>query len=247
MFRPLSAAELLHAWEQGLAQTPAARALTLLDVACADLSRDALARMSIGQRDARLLALREALFGSRITGLTACPICSDQLELVFAVADILAAPSAAECAGTHTLAVADCEIQFRLPNSEDLLAIADVADIASARRALFTRCVVQAHRDDECMPIDQLSDEVVSVVAESMARLDPQADVQLALTCPVCANQWQAMFDIVSYLWTEINAWAMRLLREVHCLATAYGWREADILAMSAVRRHWYLEMIGRG
>jgi hypothetical protein len=55
------------------------------------------------------------------------------------------------------------------------------------------------------------------------------------------------MFDIVPYLWTEINAWAMRLLREIHSLATAYGWREADILAMSAVRRHWYLEMIGRG
>jgi uncharacterized protein (UPF0212 family) len=247
MFRPLSAAELLHAWEQGLAQAPARRALILLGAACPDLSRDALARMSIGQRDARLLALREALFGSQVTGLTACPVCGDQLELAFAVADILAAPSAAESADTHMLAAAGCEVQFRLLNSEDLLAIANAVDIASARRALFARCVVQAHRDDEYTPIDQLPDEVVSAVAESMALLDPQAEVQLTLTCPVCANQWQAAFDIVSYLWAEINAWAMCLLREVHSLARAYGWREADILAMSAIRRHWYLEMIGRG
>ena len=36
-----------------------------------------------------------------------------------------------------------------------------------------------------------------------------------------------------------------RLLRQVHTLAMAYGWREIDILSMSALRRQVYLEMLG--
>jgi hypothetical protein len=31
-------------------------------------------------------------------------------------------------------------------------------------------------------------------------------------------------------------------LNDVHLLATSYGWRESDILAMSAVRRQFYIE-----
>jgi hypothetical protein len=52
------------------------------------------------------------------------------------------------------------------------------------------------------------------------------------------------MFDIGAFLWEEIAAQARRLLREVHTLARAYGWREADILVMSAARRQAYLEMV---
>jgi hypothetical protein len=33
-------------------------------------------------------------------------------------------------------------------------------------------------------------------------------------------------------------------MREVHRLARVYGWREADILSMSASRRQFYLEMV---
>ncbi len=53
-------------------------------------------------------------------------------------------------------------------------------------------------------------------------------------------------FDIVSFLWNELNAWAIRTLREVHILASAYGWSETDILAMSPWRRQFYLEVLER-
>ena len=38
---------------------------------------------------------------------------------------------------------------------------------------------------------------------------------------------------------------ALRLLGHVHALARAYGWREADILAMSPARRQVYLDLAG--
>jgi hypothetical protein len=70
-------------------------------------------------------------------------------------------------------------------------------------------------------------------------------DVQLSLACPACKRQWETAFDIASFLWGEIHAWAQRVLREVATLARVYGWREADILSMSAGRRQAYLELIG--
>jgi hypothetical protein len=77
-----------------------------------------------------------------------------------------------------------------------------------------------------------------------MAELDPQADVQLALQCPSCSHPWHDPFDIATFFWGEINAWAVRILREVHMLAAAYGWSETDILAMNARRRQVYLDMV---
>ena len=47
-----------------------------------------------------------------------------------------------------------------------------------------------------------------------------------------------------SYLWHEVDAWALRLLRDVHRLARAYSWREADILALSPSRRQCYLDLL---
>jgi hypothetical protein len=65
----------------------------------------------------------------------------------------------------------------------------------------------------------------------------------LDLRCPTCGHSWHALFDIVAFFWAELASQAKRLLREVHTLARAYGWREADIVSMSARRRQLYLEM----
>jgi len=90
-----------------------------------------------------------------------------------------------------------------------------------------------------------LPDEVVNAVLAEMAQADPQADVQVALACPACRHHWSVAFDILAYLWSEIDDWAQRLLREIHALASGYGWSERDILALSARRRRTYLEMLG--
>ena len=75
-------------------------------------------------------------------------------------------------------------------------------------------------------------------------RADPQASVRLALTCPACAHGSERPFDVVAYLWIEVDAWARRTLAEVHALAAAYGWSEREILALSARRRQLYLELV---
>jgi hypothetical protein len=249
--RALSAAELLEVWEQGIDQTPVQRAMALLSPACPERSPDALARLSIGQRDADLLTLRERTFGSRLLSLATCPVCGKRLELTFDVADIQS-PSLSQGGGggeSHadplSLPVDGYGVQFRLPNSLDLEAVAGCGDASAVRQALLQRCLLSVRHGDGEVDGERLPAAVEEAVVEAMARADPQADVVLDLSCPACDHRWQAMFDIASFFWTELDAWARRTLREVHLLASAYGWREAEILALSPWRRQVYLEMVG--
>ncbi len=238
--RPLTASELLDIWERGQGQPAVQQALLLLAAACSDVSPEQLARMSIGQRDSLLLTLREWTFGSRLVSLASCPSCAERLELAFEVADIRTAATPSE---PLRLELEGYRLEFRLPNSLDLLVLAGQPDASTRRLSLLERCVLTAEHDaNPCAP-SALPTSVVTAVATAMAAADPQADVQLDLCCPACARQWQAPFDIVGFFWSEISAWAYRTLREVHALARAYGWREADILALSAWRRQCYLEM----
>lgn len=241
----MNASDMLNMWERGLTLHPVQRALRLLALADPETSLEQLQELPIGQRDTRLLALREVLFGPRLNCLTTCPKCSESLEITLDIAQLRSLPHASAAAKTHSIAVGGCEIQFRLPNSADMLVIADAPDTTQARRTLFEQCVQQATRDGAAITTTDLTEEIVSEVAARMAIIDPQADIQIMLACPACAERWSAAFDIVTYLWSEINAWALHLLREVHQLASAYSWHEADILALSPMRRQLYLEMIG--
>lgn len=250
--RALSATELLAVWERGLSQTPVERALALLGAACAGEPTEALARLSVGERDARLLTLREWTFGRQLTSLVSCPACGEQLELNLDADELHATPSSDAGAGAAlksveplTMTTAGYEVSFRLPNSLDLSAVADAAGVGDAAATLLERCLVEARRGDERCAAAALPPEVAAAVAARMGEADPQAELSFALKCPACGEDWQAPFDIESFFWAEIGAWARRILGEVHVLASSYGWREADILNMSARRRQFYLELIG--
>lgn len=246
--RPLTVPELLDVWERGLAQSQLERALALLAAAAgADDEPYALARLSIGQRDARLLALRELTFGPRLASVSACPACGERMEATFNVADLLLIAPEEEQSEAFELNVNGYEVRFRLPNSLDQaeLAACAVVDVADARDLLLRRCLSTALYEGEQQSADKLPPDVLEMVARRMGEADPQADVQLRMRCQLCAHDWQEAFDIASFFWTELDAWAKRILTETHTLARAYGWRESDILMMSATRRQFYLNLVG--
>jgi hypothetical protein len=101
--------------------------------------------------------------------------------------------------------------------------------------------VLQANPDGDS--VAELSDEAIADLAEHIGKCAPEAEVMLDFACPSCGHRWQGLFDIAAFFWREIRAQARRLLREVHLLASAYGWREADILVMSPRRRQAYMEL----
>lgn len=240
----LSASELLRLWERGLACQPTERAFALVCATSPDASPEVLAQMTIGKRDSLLLRLRERTFGSQLVSTASCPQCRERLEFNFTTAE-LAALRAGEMQERFSLQVAGYEVEFRLPNNLDLSVAAGHADVQKAERSLLERCLLAARAGGEEKSFDELPPEVLEAVGDEMGRRDEQADVQLSLDCPHCHHAWQLSFDIVSFFWSEIDAWAQRTLREVHALASAYGWSEAEILSMSAWRRQVYLGMVG--
>jgi len=225
--RALSATELLSVWELGCNQIPLQRALTMLTAGCPEASFDSLANLTIGQRDARLLALRELMFGSELSGVTDCPDCGEKIELRFDCSQILSTTEA-ESPNEVVVQTNGRSMRFRLPTSADLLAVETPGQ-------LLERCLLSSG--------NHLAEDLVPVVSDKMSSADPTAEIRLALNCPSCENKWAAPFDIVAFLWREISAAARRLLREVHELASAYGWTETEILGLSAARRRIYLEM----
>jgi hypothetical protein len=238
---PLSAQDILKVWEQGQAQHPVDRALSVLAAGMA-MSPEALATLSIGQRDAHLLTLRELTFGTMLKGFAECSRCRERLEYTLDTASIRV-PYLQEQT-EFELETAGFELRFRLPDSSDLVAITGCPDPSSARRLLVQRCVLTAHYKETSIVPGDLSDEVIARLAAHIEEADPQAEVRFALECPACGHHWQALFDIATFFWVEITVQAKRLLCEVHTLARTYNWRELDILAMSAFRRQCYLEMV---
>jgi len=241
--RALSADDIIRVWEAGCRQNSAERALTLLAVASPAESADELRHLSLGRRNAQLLELRRRLFGSALGAFSQCPGCGEPLEFDVPVEAIDQARLATDAA--FILATGGYAVRFRLLDSTDLAAAAAAASVDEARRVLVDRCVLDARRDDEAIAAADLPEPILRQLATRLAEHDPQAEALIQLACPACACEWHAPFDIASFCYTEISALARRLLREVHALARAYAWREADILAMSAQRRQYYLELLG--
>lgn len=242
--RTTNAASLLDAWDAGHTQHAQRWALTMLALAEPQASVEALAGLSVGQRDARLLALRSALFGSKLAVVERCPRCNVDMEVELDSADLLL-PAPTQHDADFTLCIEGCRVRFRLPNSLDLIAAACCVDVAQAQALLIERCVVEAFHGDEPISPAALPSASVSAIADRMGELDPQADLHLSLCCAECRHGWKVMFDVLPFLWCELDAWATRVLRDVHRLAITYGWSEGEILSMSAARRRQYLAMIG--
>jgi hypothetical protein len=226
----LTEVELLAMWEAGLGQAPTARALTLA-AAAPDWERVELANLSLGQRDALLLSLRERCFGERLGCEVSCPSCDERLELDLTTADVRVQQGIPQ--SPQRAQVAGVEVVFRPVTSSDLLALDLTA--SDARRRLVGSCVIEPSEGS-------LDDDVIEAVAARLGEADPQADIVLSLACSTCQHEWCAPFDVGGYLWMEVDAYARRLLYEVRTLALAYGWNEADVLAVSPVRRRFYLE-----
>jgi hypothetical protein len=247
--RPLTSHDVLSVWERGAHAYPFERGLIMLALACPDSPVARLAELAIGERDRLLFRLHALTFGSTLQGWARCPACGERVEFSLPVDENLL-PSGdedgkVERTGGHALEVGDLQVSFRLPSSADLRAAAECQDEAGARSLIVGRCVIEAVKAGGPVPTQDTEPLIVDALAHAMAEQDPLGDILVELGCPGCGRSWQQVLDIVSLLWRMLEARAGRLLREVHALASAYGWSEEAILALSPERRRCYVEMVG--
>jgi hypothetical protein len=238
----VTAADLLDVWDAGRDASPGERGLLLLELAEPGEPAEALGGWSAGRRDAALLSLRRRVFGPTLTAVADCPECEEPLELEVAVADLVVAePEAAP----RTIAEGGYRVTFRLPSAADLAELGAAPPGTAGDSWLLERCIVEARGPDAGRAPAELPADVLLRVAEAMERSDPQAEIELSLACAECGASFRLGFDVVAFLWSEIEAQAVRLVRQVATLAAAFGWSERDILAMTPARRAWYAELAG--
>jgi hypothetical protein len=254
--RSLSGDHLLRLWETGCRRHPLDRALLLLHAAMPDTSYELLADWPLGRRNQTLVELHCRWFGPDLQARIACARCGEQLEFALDGRIITSAgtppPETADGRGVDAT-IAFNHQTFRLPTSRDLTIAAVEADPRHAAIRIAERCRIALQSDaltDACtaglgkLAPESWSDSDIEAIGERMAAADPLAETRLTLHCPACGNDWEETLDIVSFLWTEIDARARRLLLQIHTLASAYGWAEADILSLGEDRRVRYVEMV---
>lgn len=231
--RALTQAELLSLWEAGRSLHPLDQGVLALEAAVPE-SEGSVADWPIGRRNRALAELHCAAFGPKLRGWTACRHCGEQLEFQMdarALAEIGAARGE-EC-------IVRGQRSYRLPSSRDLATIAAEPDTSVAAERLVRQCCIPDGTREPAW-----NEEEINAIGELMSVADPLAEILLRFDCPSCGDSFEESLELASFLWSALEARARRLLTAVHELAAAYGWSEADILALSPARREVYMEMV---
>ena len=241
--RPLSAAGVLELADRLVGGASPEDALAVLQAVYPETPREELAGWPLGLRDARLLEVRRHTLSAPLELGAVCPACGEEVEVGLDPEELARPAETAPQGGT--LALGDLTLRFRPVTTGDLLAVRHEPTTESAAAALVGRIVSDARRGGVEIAAGDLTAAEVEALAEHLAAADPAAEIRLTSTCPGCERSWAATFDPASFLADELRRLAGRILAEVHVLASAYGWAEADLLAMSGRRRRAYLEMLG--
>ena len=147
-----SAAQLVEVWERGLGQPLVERALTILAVGYPEMTGAELTALSVGERDRRLLALRERLFGKVLKSFAECPRCASSLEFSLDVNELRTRHSI----GTAPLSAELISATFDCGCARSIAPIFSAAaacpDVESARRMLLERAVSKRNTTRKILP-----------------------------------------------------------------------------------------------
>ncbi len=186
----------------------------LLVAALERVSQDEASAWPVDERDRSLLAGRRGMFGAALPFVTRCRSCGETMEGSLD-SDVLLAAEGTPDGG------------LRAPSSRDLADAARAGDPG----VLVARCAPAPGP----APVD---------LEARLERAFPLLDVRVELACEACGATIAERFDVVRYFWDELERHATNVLDDVHALARAYGWSEADILALGPARRRAYLARV---
>ena len=239
----LPAHRMLDVWEQAHSSNAAARTRWLLSLSEPQLSDDELDNLTLGESNSRLVNLRRSLFGAVLQAYVECPHCGEALDLEFPI-EQLGFDAVPEQPAELFIRNETLSASARLPNGHDLAALSLVNSVDEGRALLFSRCLWDLRRNGKAVELGDLNESELTALENLVAELDPRTELLFDLSCPACANQWQSSLDAGAFLWREFDTHIRELLENIHLLARAYGWSEADILAMSDARRAYYVQRL---
>ena len=197
--------------------------------------RDAGA-LPVGDVDAIVVELRRQALGDRVVARGDCGACGSPFDIRFSLVSFEAHQrprrprnvTAADQPGSWSLR--GSSVTFRIPTADDVLGAADADDPLAMLRE---RCIYGA-----------ASQRDVRRAEAVMARLAPTLQAEVNGQCPNCAKTAALGVDARELCLADLRFLAGSVLENVHLLAWAYNWREADILALPSTRRTRYADWV---
>jgi hypothetical protein len=227
-------AGLLAAWEATVAVPELARGPALVAEAGLADDLDAALDLPLGESAALAARLHADAFGDEVEGLVTCEPCGTVLDVSVPLAE-LPAPR-----GDATVVVAPGgELRVRAPTTRDLLAARDSPDPA---QALLAACVTGA--GGAPADPDALDEASLALVDDAAEELAGAAAIVVRVACPECGAAVAAPLDVGALLAERVARAAAEALGEVAELAAAFGWSEAEVLALTPLRRRAYVELV---
>ena len=242
--RALAGEVLLAAWEQSAPSDELLRPLVILSAAQADAGPTQLGAMPIAERNLMLLRLHRLSFGPVLRVFGVCRQCGARLEFEVPVAEMTAQVEGQSAADSIVWSEEGRQYRLRPVSTDDLVATLSALDLDAAQELLLTRCLEVSPAIETGQPAGTPAVPVSPAVLRRFEQLHAAAELSCGIECPGCACREVLDFDIARFLWAEVQTAARRLLREIHELASAYGWSQQDITAMSETRRRAYLELL---
>ena len=214
---------LLDVWREVSALPRPDKEVALL-AAVTDRTSEQCARLSIAERDRRLMSLHERTFGGRYYCETRCIACGMQMAFSFAAADLGCEPAVVDTESL-TLTEGRTVVKLHLPTSADLAASLSCVNPVGA---LFARCVkIRSSPAHKLTRID-LPMSLRRSAIERLVALDVHADLMFELECPSCEHDNKVMFDPVVALFSQAE----------QCLQIATPARSARSTSRSTEQTH---------
>jgi hypothetical protein len=198
-------------------------------------------RWTVPQRTQGLLGVGRACGIASVAALARCvlPECSERIELEFELESFARAAEDRPC----TWRGDGAEIVLRLPTGEDQrrwldapLAHPDELPISIGTSLV---CEIDGAAPDATWRLPQVW---LAGVEGVLAEHDPTTDLSVNASCPRCGDELEIEVDLELLLLERLARLQQDLLADVHVLAGGYHWSEAQILALPAWRRAYYLQ-----
>lgn len=231
-----------------LAGTNRARAVTSVLAACL-LDRDGeqlddrgILEATVSWRLQGLLATAAATAGFRLDAEGDCPEpdCREPLDLAldlrsFAAADFPERIAWREGGG---------DLVLRLPTGSDQERWCGEppGDFAAMAASLVVE-VAGGPRPERW----EVPEPWLEALSQRLGEADPLTDLRIESRCPACGRDTAMELDLEAMLLASLAKEQKRLFRDIHRLASAYHWSEAEILALSPGRRARYLAKLEEG
>lgn len=223
--------ELAGADEMAVDGTGTRAALVLLARVASVSDGRAPERLAASDRDRLLACVYRRTWGDAIRSTLTCRACAARFDLGFS---LRALQEHLDANGAHADPGADRE--FAEPGGERIVVPCAVDELAAARHATPVEALARAASDSGTAS--------VAAIAERLEALAPILDLELLAACAECGHEQAIEFDLQSFLLARLLNERALLTRDIHVLASTYGWSFAEILALPRTQRQAQVAMI---